>query len=170
MTDEKLLQRAGRGDEAAFLALYERHRTTVFRFAYRMLGSAAVAEELTHDCFLSLVRRPEGFATSNLVESEDKPNLIHCIFVDAKNELFFGYELLVESVPATRQFRVTVRPLSEEYFPKLRALLAYRNLRLHPSYNAAAFSTAPQLVGDGDTFALDVLQNPRTGTKIVDVI
>jgi len=24
MTDEKLLQRAGRGDEAAFLALYER--------------------------------------------------------------------------------------------------------------------------------------------------
>ena len=64
MTDEKLLQRAARGDEDAFLALYERHRTTVFRFAYRMLGSAALAEELTHDCFLSLVRRPEGFDPS----------------------------------------------------------------------------------------------------------
>ena len=64
MTDEKLLQRAGRGDEEAFLALYERHRATVFRFAYRMLGSAALAEELTHDCFLSLVRRPEGFDPS----------------------------------------------------------------------------------------------------------
>ena len=64
MTDEKLLQRAGRGDEAAFLALYERHRGAVFRFAYRMLGSAAVAEEITHDCFLSLVRRPEGFDPS----------------------------------------------------------------------------------------------------------
>ncbi|MDT5261663.1 MAG: hypothetical protein QOC61_667 [Acidobacteriota bacterium] len=61
MTDEKLLQKAGRGDEAAFLALYERHRGTVFRFAYRMLGSVALAEELTHDCFLSLVRRPDGF-------------------------------------------------------------------------------------------------------------
>jgi RNA polymerase sigma-70 factor, ECF subfamily len=61
MTDEKLLQKASRGDEAAFLTLYERHRATVFRFAYRMLGSAALAEELTHDCFLSLVRRPEGF-------------------------------------------------------------------------------------------------------------
>src|ERR1043165_8038077 len=28
-------------------------------------------------------------STSNLVESEDKPNLIHRIFVDSKNELFF---------------------------------------------------------------------------------
>jgi RNA polymerase sigma-70 factor (ECF subfamily) len=61
MTDEKLLHKAGRGDEAAFLALYERHRDTVFRFAYRMLGSTALAEEVTHDCFLSLVRRPDAF-------------------------------------------------------------------------------------------------------------
>ena len=61
MTDEKLLQKAGRGDEAAFLVLYERHRDTIFRFAYRMLGSAALAEEVTHDCFLSLVRRPDAF-------------------------------------------------------------------------------------------------------------
>ena len=64
MTDEKLLQKAGRGDEAAFLALYERHRDTVFRFAYRMLGSAALAEEVAHDCFLSLVRRPDAFDPS----------------------------------------------------------------------------------------------------------
>lgn len=61
MTDEKLLRRAGRGDEAAFLALYERHRETVFRFAYRMLGSAALAEEVTHDCFLGLIREPARF-------------------------------------------------------------------------------------------------------------
>src|ERR1041384_7290351 len=64
MTDEKLLQKAGRGDEAAFLALYERHRDTVCRFPYRMLGSAALAEEGTHDCFLSLVRRPHAFDPS----------------------------------------------------------------------------------------------------------
>ena len=38
MTDERLLKRASRGDEAAFLLLYERHRDAVFRFAYRMLG------------------------------------------------------------------------------------------------------------------------------------
>lgn len=64
MTDEQLLKRASRGDEAAFLLLYERHRDAVFRFAYRMLGSTAQAEDVTHDCFLSLIRRPEGFDES----------------------------------------------------------------------------------------------------------
>lgn len=64
MTDERLLASAGRGDEAAFLALYERHRDAVFRFAYRMLGSAALAEDVAHDCFLSLLKRPEGFDPS----------------------------------------------------------------------------------------------------------
>jgi RNA polymerase sigma-70 factor, ECF subfamily len=61
MTDERLLVKASRGDEAAFLTLYERHRDTVFRFAYRLLGSTELAEDVAHDCFLSLLRRPEGF-------------------------------------------------------------------------------------------------------------
>ena len=106
----------------------------------------------------------------SFIESEDKPNLIHRVFVDGKNEFFFGYELLVEPVAGTRQFRITVRALSAEYEQNLRARRAFRGRRLHPSYNAAAFSSSPQLIGDGDTFALDVLRNPRTGTKIVDVI
>jgi len=33
-----LLLKAARGDESAFLLLYERHRTPVFRFACRMLA------------------------------------------------------------------------------------------------------------------------------------
>ena len=61
MTDERLLERASRGDEAAFLTLYERHRDPVFRFAYRMLGSAELAEDVAHDCFLSLLAKPLGF-------------------------------------------------------------------------------------------------------------
>ena len=60
-TDEALLARACQGDEAAFLALYERYRDAIYRFAYRLLGSAALAEDIAHDCFLSLLRRPEGF-------------------------------------------------------------------------------------------------------------
>jgi RNA polymerase sigma-70 factor, ECF subfamily len=61
MTDERLLAEAGRGREAAFLELYERHRDAVFRFAYRLLGSVELAEDVTHDCFLSLLRRPASF-------------------------------------------------------------------------------------------------------------
>jgi RNA polymerase sigma-70 factor (ECF subfamily) len=59
--EDELLRKASRGDEAAFLLLYERHRTPVFRFAYRMLGSAAPAEDVTQECFLSVLRRPEAF-------------------------------------------------------------------------------------------------------------
>lgn len=61
ITDELLLQRAGDGDQSAFLELYERYRVAVFRFAYRLLGSVESAEDATHDCFLSLIKRPEGF-------------------------------------------------------------------------------------------------------------
>ena len=59
-TDEALLARACQGEEAAFLALYERYRDPIYRFAYRLLGSAALAEDITHDCFLSLHRWPEA--------------------------------------------------------------------------------------------------------------
>jgi RNA polymerase sigma-70 factor, ECF subfamily len=60
-TDELLLKRAGGGDQAAFVLLYERHRAPIFRFAYRLLGSVEIAEDVTHDCFLSLIRKPENF-------------------------------------------------------------------------------------------------------------
>jgi len=61
ITDELLLERARGGEQAAFLQLYERHRNAIFRFAYRLLSSVELAEDVTHDCFLSLIRRPENF-------------------------------------------------------------------------------------------------------------
>ena len=60
-TDELLLKHAGEGEQAAFLELYERYRDPIFRFAYRLLGSVEVAEDVTHDCFLSLIRKPGNF-------------------------------------------------------------------------------------------------------------
>jgi RNA polymerase sigma-70 factor (ECF subfamily) len=60
-TDEVLLRRAGEGDQAAFLELYDRHREPIYRFAYRVLGEVDIAEDVTHDCFLSLIRKPENF-------------------------------------------------------------------------------------------------------------
>ena len=60
-TDEVLLNKAGAGDQAAFLELYERYREPIFRFAYRLLGSVEIAEDVTHDCFLSLIRKHENY-------------------------------------------------------------------------------------------------------------
>lgn len=61
LTDEGLLEQARGGDEAAFLSLYERYRAAVYRFAFRLLGSAALAEDVAHDCFLSLLKQPQLF-------------------------------------------------------------------------------------------------------------
>jgi RNA polymerase sigma-70 factor (ECF subfamily) len=60
-TDELLLARAGAGYPAAFIELYERHRAGIFRFAYRLSGSVEEAEDITHDCFLSLIKKPGNF-------------------------------------------------------------------------------------------------------------
>ena len=60
-TDERLLERASSGDEAAFQVLYLRYRDLIFRFAFRLVGSAVAAEDVTHDCFLTLIRHPDRF-------------------------------------------------------------------------------------------------------------
>jgi RNA polymerase sigma-70 factor, ECF subfamily len=60
-TDERLLEQAADGNTAAFQILYERYRDPIFRFAYRMLGSVEGAEDVAHDCFLSLIKEPGRF-------------------------------------------------------------------------------------------------------------
>lgn len=46
---------ARRGTEVAFLELYRRYRTPVFRFAFRLTGSSSSAEDVTQECFLALL-------------------------------------------------------------------------------------------------------------------
>ena len=61
LTDDQILARAGAGDQAAFQELYGRYRIPIFRFAYRLLGSVELAEDVTHDCFLSVIRSSGNF-------------------------------------------------------------------------------------------------------------
>ena len=63
-TDERLVEKAAHGETAAFQILYERYRDPIFRFAYRLLGSIEAAEDVTHDCFLSLIKEPGRFDSS----------------------------------------------------------------------------------------------------------
>jgi RNA polymerase sigma-70 factor, ECF subfamily len=58
-SDETLLQMAMAGDEEAFTRLYRRLRGAVYRFARRMSGSSSVAEDVTQEVFLILLRRAE---------------------------------------------------------------------------------------------------------------
>jgi len=60
-SDETLLQRALAGSEEAFTKLYQRLRGVVYRFALQMSGSAGLAEDVTQDVFLILLRKAELF-------------------------------------------------------------------------------------------------------------
>jgi RNA polymerase sigma-70 factor, ECF subfamily len=42
--------------KADFLALFEEHHLPLFRFAYRMTGSVADAEDIVQECFVELLR------------------------------------------------------------------------------------------------------------------
>ncbi len=61
--DEDLTQarRVADGDAEAFSRLYDRYRDRVFGYAYRMLGSQSIAEDVTHEAFLALIENPERF-------------------------------------------------------------------------------------------------------------
>ena len=60
-SDEELLRLMLAGDGDAFEALYDRRQVGVYRFALRMSGSAEIAEDVTHDVFIALMRDGRQF-------------------------------------------------------------------------------------------------------------
>jgi RNA polymerase sigma-70 factor (ECF subfamily) len=60
-TDDELLLRVKSGDEEAFLALYRRRQAGLFRFALHMSGSKPLAEDVTQEVFLALLRPDCGY-------------------------------------------------------------------------------------------------------------
>jgi RNA polymerase sigma-70 factor, ECF subfamily len=61
LTDEGLLGQAMAGDEEAFLLLYRRKHPALYRFALHMSGNAAVAEDVTQEVFMALIRDAARF-------------------------------------------------------------------------------------------------------------
>jgi len=61
VSDSELVDRARRGDSAAFGTLVDRHRNAVFRAALASLGSRDDAEEVAQEAFLSAFRALGGF-------------------------------------------------------------------------------------------------------------
>jgi RNA polymerase sigma-70 factor (ECF subfamily) len=61
VTDDVLLRKSARGDEAAFTELYRRYQAALFRFALRMTGNRWAAEEIVQDVFMTLMRDPKKF-------------------------------------------------------------------------------------------------------------
>lgn len=63
-----LLDQLKRQEEDAFTVIYERHRTQIYNYLYRLSGSSDLADDLTHDTFLSAYESlPKLRADSNIV-------------------------------------------------------------------------------------------------------
>jgi len=61
LTDDGLLARMIAGDEEAFTLLYRRRHPSIYRFALHMSGNATVAEDVTQEVFMTLIRDPKRF-------------------------------------------------------------------------------------------------------------
>jgi RNA polymerase sigma-70 factor (ECF subfamily) len=51
------------GNADAFENIYRRHRDRVYGFAFRMLNSQPLAEEVAHDAFMVLIEHPRRYRT-----------------------------------------------------------------------------------------------------------
>lgn len=61
LTDDGLLRRMSGGDEDAFTLLYQRKHPAIYRFALHMAGNPAVAEDVTQEVFMTLIRDTRRF-------------------------------------------------------------------------------------------------------------
>jgi RNA polymerase sigma-70 factor (ECF subfamily) len=60
-TDDALISRLRAGDEEALAQIYRQHQAEIYRFALHMSGSRPIAEEVTQESFLALLREPQRF-------------------------------------------------------------------------------------------------------------
>src|SRR5262245_12109291 len=62
--EEDFLHRIVHGDQEAFVLLYRSRHAGIYRFALHMSGSAEVAEDVTQEVFLSLMRDASRYDSS----------------------------------------------------------------------------------------------------------
>jgi RNA polymerase sigma-70 factor, ECF subfamily len=61
VADVTLLRRMSAGDDEAFTTLYRRRQGGIYRFALQMSGSQAIAEDVTQEVFLLLIRESAAY-------------------------------------------------------------------------------------------------------------
>lgn len=60
-SDCELLKRMIEGDEESFISLYRRRQSSVYRFALQMSGSTTIAEDVTQEVFMMLMREAANY-------------------------------------------------------------------------------------------------------------
>jgi RNA polymerase sigma-70 factor, ECF subfamily len=68
-TDEALIAAIAADDQRAMRTLYNRHRVRVFRFAIRLVGDAASAEDVVSEAFIEVWRQADRFERRSTVST-----------------------------------------------------------------------------------------------------
>jgi RNA polymerase sigma-70 factor, ECF subfamily len=68
-TDEALIAAIAADDQRAMRTLYNRHRVRVFRFAIRLVGDAASAEDVVSEAFIEVWRQADRFERRSSVST-----------------------------------------------------------------------------------------------------
>jgi RNA polymerase sigma-70 factor (ECF subfamily) len=92
MGDSLLLRRMIAGDEEAFTVLYRRRHPSIYRFALHMSGNVAVAEDVTQEVFMTLIRDAKRF-------DPERGTLGGFLFGIARNHLRRRWEQERHSLP-----------------------------------------------------------------------
>jgi RNA polymerase sigma-70 factor, ECF subfamily len=95
-SERELLRLALAGEEEAFAALYERLKSNVYRFALHMSGSATLAEDITHDAFITLLEEGDRF-------DESKGEVLSFLLGIARNFVRRAYRSQARSAPLVSQ-------------------------------------------------------------------
>jgi RNA polymerase sigma-70 factor, ECF subfamily len=90
--DGQLLRRMIAGDEDSFTVLYRRKHPAIYRFALHMSGNCSVAEDVTQEVFMTLIRDAKRFDPA-------RGTLSGFLFGIARNHLRRRWEQERNSVP-----------------------------------------------------------------------
>jgi RNA polymerase sigma-70 factor (ECF subfamily) len=93
ITDEGLLKRMIAGDEGAFTLIYRRRHPSIYRFALRMSGNRAIAEDVTQEVFVALIKDAKRFDAS-------RGSFAAFLFGIARNHLHKRWEVDKRLVPS----------------------------------------------------------------------
>jgi len=94
ISDDRLLRRMLAGDEHAFSELYRRKHPAIYRFALHMSGNSAMAEDVTQEVFMALIREPGRFDPA-------RGSLSAFLFGIARNHLRKRWEQERRLIPIT---------------------------------------------------------------------
>lgn len=100
-------------------------------------------------------------------------NVVHRIMTDAKNKIYFGYDIVIEKMGESEKFKVSIKPLSKSPNQLIsRFTTVVEDTPDYDSFTAQSLPKYPEAVilEDGDTVTLDILENRRTGAKKIDII